>query len=493
MLKSMVGVLACAGVFAAEAQVGDKLEAQSIISSGLSRPLAVVQPEGDARLFIVEQRSSTTGRIRVYKNGAMLTTPYLSISPVSTGNEQGLLGLAFHPDFRTNGWLYVNYTNAAGTTVIQRIRVADPNADVASIAEQQTILTQTQPFSNHNGGWLEFGPDGYLYIALGDGGSGGDPGNRAQNRASWLGKLLRLDVDGVDNVPGNADDDEFPADAGRLYAVPPSNPYVGNTAGYLPEIWAFGLRNPWRNSFDRETGELWIADVGQGEWEEVNRQPASSAGGENYGWNVREGLFPYSAPGPGFPPYVDPLFNYNHSNAATLPVQRLGCSVTGGFVYRGCAIPELRGYYLFGDLCQGWIGAYKPSDGSVEILPFTISALVSFGEDNDGELYVVSQASTARVYKLVPKNLTDCNANGKADACDIATGASLDLNNNAIPDECEPCIADIDGTPGLDLADFFYFFNCFDQSQACADLDGNPGVDLGDLFVFLNVFDQGCD
>jgi len=489
----MAFALAGAAGLPAQAQIGSKVTTQVVLSSSsISRPVGVIQPQGDSRLFIVEQRSSTTGRIRVLKNGTLLTTPYLSISPVSTGSEQGLLGLAFHPNFLSNGLFYVNFTDSSGTTNVRAYRVADPSADVASVVSQQTLFTQSQPFTNHNGGWMQFGPDGYLYLSLGDGGSGGDPGARAQNRATWLGKILRIDVDGPDNIPGNADDDDFPADTGRNYAVPPSNPFVGNTQGYLPEIWAWGLRNPWRNSFDRETGDLWIADVGQDAWEEVNMQPATSAGGVNYGWNVREGLFPYTAPGPGFPPYTDPLFNYSHSDAAVLPVKRSGCSITGGFVYRGCAIPEMRGYYIFGDFCGGWVGAYNPADGTVEILPFTISSLASFSEDNDGELYVMSQSSPARIIKLVPTSIKDCNSNGRSDACDIRAGTSRDINNNDIPDECEPCIADIDGIPGVDLGDFFQFLNCFDQSLPCGNIDGVGEVDLGDFFTFFAAWDRGC-
>lgn len=488
--------LAAGGVLSAGSacgQIGDTVEKLAIVSAGLTRPIDVVQPVGDGRLFIVEQRSGSTGRIRVYKNGMFLTPPFFSVTGLATGSEQGLLGLAFHPGFLTNGWFWINYTNSSGTTIIERVRVVDPAADVAVVAERQIIFTLAQPFTNHNGGWLAFGPDGYMYSAQGDGGSGGDPGNRAQDRTVLLGKMLRLDVDGPDNIPGNTDDDEFPAVANKLYAIPPSNPYVGNTAGYLTEIWSFGLRNPWRPGFDKLTGDLWIADVGQGLWEEINVQPGSSTGGENYGWRVREGLSAYSNSMVSYPPFVDPLFDYSHDDVDYGPVFRIGCSVTGGFVYRGCAMPQLQGYYLFADYCQGWIGAYNPADGTVEILTPSIPAISSFGQDNDGEIYVVSQGSPASVFKLVPKVLVDCNSNGRADSCDISSGFSQDLNNNGVPDECGPCIADIDGVPGVDLNDFFYFFNCFDATQPCADIDGVPGVDLNDYFLFLTAFDSGCE
>lgn len=483
MKHALFALAAAAGLAAtaAQAQVGTV----DLVTSGLSRPLYLVQPRGEAqRLFIVEQRSSTTGRVRVYKNGALLTTPFFTISPVTTGSEQGLLGLAFHPDFLTNGWVFVNYTNNAGDTIIERLRVSNPAADVATIAERQRVLFLDQPFSNHNGGWIDFGPDGFLYIAVGDGGSGNDPNNAGQTASTLFGKMLRIDVDGPDNVMGTTDDDGFPADNNRLYTIPPSNPWTGANPG-ADEVWAWGLRNHWRNAFDTATGDLWIADVGQNAREEVNFQPASSAGGENYGWRPREG-FLNTGLGGGTGPFVDPVFDYDHSSSIP-PVNLTGCSITGGYVYRGCQIPSLVGKYLFADYCQGWVSAYDPVTGASTQILTGQGNILSFGQDNAGELYILTQGGAVR--RIVPSSITDCNNNARQDACDIAAGTSTDINNDGQPDECE-CIADIDGNPGLDLGDFFFFFGCYDADLPCADIDGVPGVDLGDFFVFFQSYGQ---
>ena len=262
------------GRFSGRAPSGTTIQLQQVVS-GLNLPVTVENAgDGSGRIFIVQQ----TGQIRILSGGTLLPTPFLNISAlVSCCGEQGLLGLAFHPDYANNGFFYVNYTNVAGDTVVARYEVSATDPNVADPNSAQTVLTQDQPFSNHNGGQLAFGPDGYLYIALGDGGSGGDPQDNGQNLNTWLGKLLRVDVNG----------DDFPGDPNRNYAVPPDNPFVG-IAG-LDEIWAYGLRNPWRCTFDRVTGDLFIADVGQNAWEEINFQPASSGGGENYGWDVLEG------------------------------------------------------------------------------------------------------------------------------------------------------------------------------------------------------------
>jgi glucose/arabinose dehydrogenase len=313
---------------------GPQSQASSIIATrvatGLGQPLfAVAPPDDPNRLFIVEK----TGLIKVLDlaTGQVLATPFLNISSqILTDGERGLLGLAFDPNFASNGFFYVNLINTSGDTEIRRYHVsASPN--VADPASTTPILTIDQPsFSNHKGGWIGFGPDGYLYAALGDGGSGGDPLGSGQNINSLLGKILRLDVHG----------DDFPGDSTRNYAVPADNPFVGSDG--LDEIFAFGVRNPWRPSFDRGLGDFYIADVGQGQWEEID----IGQSGANYGWNTFEGPAPFPGGGPlTGGPHVPPIYSYNHS---------VGQSITGGYVYRGEG-EALQGQYFFADFVQGKI------------------------------------------------------------------------------------------------------------------------------------------
>ena len=340
------------------------------IASNLQSPVSITHA-GDSRLFITLQ----VGQVMIHDGTRVLPTPFLDIrSLVLAGGERGLLSIAFHPDYARNGLFFVNYTDRAGDTVIARYRVSsDPNrADPASATQ---ILFVDQPFPNHNGGQLQFGPDGYLYIGMGDGGSAGDPDNRAQNRSTLLGKMLRIDV--------NAD----------TYAIPSSNPYVASGAG-RGEIWALGLRNPWRFSFDRATGDLWIADVGQGAWEEVNRQPASSIGGENYGWDIMEGTHCFGAANCTRTGLVQPVLEYNHSDRA--------CSVTGGYVYRGARFARMQGMYLYGDYCNGKIWGATP-DGSggyvSRQLADTEYLISTFGEDLHGEIYVADHRGS--IYRII--------------------------------------------------------------------------------------------
>lgn len=339
------------------------------VVGGFQRPVYVTGAgDGSGRLFIVEQY----GRIFIYQNGSLLPTPFLNVSNlISTrGNEQGLLGLAFHPDYKTNGTFFINYTDVRGNTAVVRYTVSPTDPNVADPASASIILQVPQPYANHNGGDLQFGPDGYLYIGMGDGGSGGDPQGNAQNPKQLLGKMLRIDVN-----------------SGDTYSIPADNPFV-NDSNYAPEIWALGLRNPWRFSFDRATGDLYIADVGQNTWEEVNFQPASSKGGENYGWNIMEGTHPFS--GAAAPEgLVMPFFDYSH--------QQGGCSVTGGYVYRGQAAPELQGVYLFGDYCSGFLWAsVRDEAGNWQTNRFldTGDTISSFGEDETGELYLINHGGT---------------------------------------------------------------------------------------------------
>ncbi len=315
------------------------------VASGLRRPVFGTAAPGDPnRLYIVDARSpgltpANTANIRILDltTNSLLPTPFLSIPNVSTGSEQGLLGLAFHPDYASNGRFFVNYTDAVGTTIVQEYNRSTASPSVADPASARPILSIAQPFNNHNGGWMDFGPDNHLYIATGDGGSGNDPFNNAQTiTGSLLGKMLRINV--------NADD--FLADPNRNYAIPANNPFVGRTGD--DEIWSYGLRNPWRPSFDRLTGDLYIADVGQGAREEISVQPAGSSGGENYGWDVREGMVGNPVAGA-----IDPIFEYPRT---------VGQSITGGYVYRG-PIPELQGHYFFADFVSNRIMSLR-WDGS---------------------------------------------------------------------------------------------------------------------------------
>ena len=376
------------------------------VASGFSSTIYVGSPPGDTeRLFIVEQR----GLIHILNldDGTVNSTPFLNIdSLVGSGGERGLLGLAFHPDYANNRFFYVHYNNNSGTSVIARYLTRLNNPDRANHSSAKIILTQPQPFSNHNAGMIAFGPnDGYLYIGFGDGGSGNDPGNRAQNRQLWLGKMLRIDVD-VDPEP---------------FLVPLDNPFVDDDET-LDEIWALGLRNPWRWSFDRHTGDLYIGDVGQVAREEINFQPADSAGGENYGWRCMEG---FRCTGLGG--------CICDGEALTLPIRDYGrgdgTTVVGGYVYRGQAIRDLRGTYFYADYGSSRIWSLRMVDGNVtdfqnrtaELQPIGggLTSIASFGEDGAGEMYIVSLRG--RIYKIVPDGLAigDMNGNGAVNAFDI--------------------------------------------------------------------------
>ena len=346
------------------------------VVSGLSSPLGLVHAgDGSGRLFILEQ----TGRIKVFDGTSVLATPFLDLSALVTCcGERGLLGLAFHPDYPTNGLFYVHYTNTAGNTALARYRVSS-NPNVADATSAQILLNVAQPFTNHKGGQLAFGPDRYLYVGLGDGGSGGDPDNRAQNLGTLLGKILRLDVDG-----------------GTPYAIPATNPFR-NTQGAAPEIWAYGLRNPWRFSFDRQTGDLFIADVGQGAREEVSLQLSTSPGGENYGWRRMEGSICFNpTSGCNDGTLTLPILEYDHS---------LGCSITGGYRYRGLRFPQYTGRFFYGDYCTGriWAGTQSGQTWSTTQLMDTALSISSFGEDEAGELYVVhlGSGSNGTIQRLV--------------------------------------------------------------------------------------------
>lgn len=334
----------------------------------------------DSRLFVVQQG----GLIRILNaDGTTNATPFLNISSlISTGGERGLLGLAFHPNYATNGYFFVNYTNSAGNTVIARYSVSTSNPDVANTTGK-ILMTIIQPFANHNGGSLKFGPDGYLYIGMGDGGSGGDPGNRAQNITENLGKMLRIDVN-VANAP--------------FYSSPASNPYVGITGN--DEIWAIGVRNPWKFSFNRLNGDLWIADVGQSNIEEINKVESPVPAGLNFGWRCYEGNLAYNISGcAAVTTMTMPLAEYTHAD---------GCSITGGYVYTGAAYPNFLNKYFFADYCKNRIGYANTTTGTITYTPnFSGSNnFTSFGEDLNGELYITNSST---IYKIVDTSLATAN------------------------------------------------------------------------------------
>jgi glucose/arabinose dehydrogenase len=372
----ILGVAACSRGPASAAPVGRTMAipgsgaALAVVAGGLQDPLEAQSPPGDPRLFIVEQ----AGRIRVLEDGHLLPAPFLDLTrQVSYGGERGLLGLAFSPAYARDGFFYVNYTNKHGDTHVERYHVSrDP--DVADPASRTLVLEVDQPYANHNGGCLRFGPDGMLYIGMGDGGSGGDPHGNGQNRQALLGKLLRLDVD-----------------HGQPYSIPADNPYAHG--GGRGEIWAIGMRNPWRFAFDPPAGLLVIADVGQNKWEEIDVVDSKRAG-LDYGWNRYEGTHCYLTPcDPAG--VTQPVIEYSHSD---------GCSVIGGYVYRGHAITGWSARYLYVDYCRDWLRSCRfENGGAVDAKEWRLphmGAVLSFGQDSRGELYLC--CNDGNVYRFVP-------------------------------------------------------------------------------------------
>jgi glucose/arabinose dehydrogenase len=413
--------------------VGPALRAETPLTServamGLQQPLYVTSAPGDSgRVFVVEQ----PGRIRILDIDAqppvLVATAFLDISDRvnSAFDEQGLLGLAFHPDFGANGLFYVSYTGAGNELNVARFHAPGATPDEADPGSETPVLSIAQPQANHNGGWMAFGPnDGLLYVATGDGGGGGDDdaghtpgtGNAQDTTGNLLGKLLRIDVDGS-NGPG-----------GR-YGIPPDNPFVGVTGD--DEIWSYGLRNPWRNAFDRLTGDLYIADVGHGSWEEVDFQPADSDGGENWGWRCREGAHDFNfGASCGGETLLDPILEYSHGGTP------FRCSITGGEVYRGCAIPDLRGTYFYADYCSNQIWSFRASGGQVTEARertaalassgSTIGEITSFGTDALGELYVVDRGG--EIFRIVPDGVpSQCAQRVPATSLPWATALALAL------------------------------------------------------------------
>ncbi|MCH7602503.1 MAG: PQQ-dependent sugar dehydrogenase [Planctomycetes bacterium] len=468
-----------ATIKADEVAVPDRLQNSGLVealttvrvASGLNLPIFVTYAPGDStRLFIVEQRGVI--KILDLASGIVLATPFLDIDALvafAGGNdERGLLGLAFHPNYQVNGFFYVNYINNSSNTIIGRYTVTgDPN--IADSGSALQVLFIDQPFSNHNGGWLGFGPnDGYLYIATGDGGLACDPAQRAQDITNQLlGKILRIDVDG-----------------GSPYAIPADNPFDGVTGD--EEIWAYGLRNPWRNSFDRATGDLYIADVGQRAREEIDYQLASSTGGENYGWDCREGTQcanTVSSQCSGTTngcicasvTSVDPIHEYDRS---------LGFSITGGYVYRGCAIPSLQGTYFFGDFGSSRIWSFtfdgvnktNFTERTTELSPssdgFFIGSIASFGEDANGEVYIVDRGgttTTGEIFKIIPEVLTDTNGNGIPDGCDLLA-----------------CPSDFDLSGEVNVTDLLALLGSWGPCAGClTDSNGDGNVNVTDLLALL--------
>ena len=344
--------------------------------SGLDAPVDIQNAgDGSGRLFVVEK----AGLILIIKGGQVLPDPFLDIQGKvrSRESERGLLGLAFHPHYSQSGLFFVNYIDLDGNTVIARFHVSANDPDKADPASEVDLFHVQQPYANHNGGSMVFGPDGYLYMGLGDGGSGGDPQRNGQNLQTLLGKILRIDVD-----------------QGEHYSIPADNPFANG--GGLPEIWAYGLRNPWRFSFDKATGDLYIADVGQDAWEEVDFVPAGTTGGLNFGWSYFEGNHPFNDQPPANGDFVQPVVEYSHSE---------GCSITGGYVYRGSAMPAWQGVYFYGDYCSGNVwGLIHTADGGWQSrLLFSTGARIStFGVDEAGDLYLADLGSNM-LLRLSPR------------------------------------------------------------------------------------------
>ncbi len=338
-------------------------------------PVQLTAPAGDARLFV----ATKGGTIRIFEAGALLPTPFLDISGIVHQNsEQGLLGLAFDPGYATNGRFFVSYTSSADENVVASYTVSTADPNRANPVAEDIRLRVPQPRSNHNGGHIVFGPDGSLYVGRGDGGGGGDPDRNGQSTTTLLGKILRLDVSG-----------------GTGYSIPPTNPFAGSSAS-RPEIWSWGLRNPWQFTFDRANGDLYIADVGQDEWEEVNVATAASGAGRafNFGWNFMEGLHCYEpSSGCDMDGLTLPVLEYGHDD---------GCSIAGGYVYRGSAIPELQGTYFYGDLCGTWIRTFRHAGGEATEQGDTgldVGGIIAFGEDAAGELYILT--TSGAIYRIV--------------------------------------------------------------------------------------------
>lgn len=491
------------GLVAPSAPAGgvEPIVAETIVS-GLTLPVYLTHAPGDPyRVYIVEK----AGRIKILdlRDPGAGTILFLDIDALVGGgqvsfDERGLLGLAFHPDYENNGLFFLHFTSAGGmmrpptddSVFAEFVRVTPDSAEPEM---ERILLVVDQPSTNHNGGWLGFGPnDSFLYASLGDGGGQNGEFLRAQNTGVLNGSILRLDVDGSNSSNGE-------------YGIPETNPFV-DEAG-LDEIWSFGLRNPWRCSFDRATGDLYIGDVGQGTLEEISFQPASSEGRENYGWRCFEGTNVFSVTGAcnPAPATVMPFHTYSHI------VSPFGCSVTGGYVYRGSAIPTLDGEYFFADFCTDDVWTIDVIGGVAPIAPavsrnaelesggVTLNSIASFGEDAFGELYIVDQNGS--IHRIEPQSgINDCNANNVDDAGEIALGLLADANGNGIPDICGgPCPGDANGDREVNFADVTSVLGNWlaDYTQdpsgtGPGDANGDGVVDFSDVTETLGNWLAAC-
>jgi glucose/arabinose dehydrogenase len=453
------------------------------VASALEWPLFVTHAPGEPYyIYIVLKRGRILRQdLRTGVQTEFINLDSVIVNPTSVSDERGLLGLAFHPDYDANGYFFVYYVSNAATNVVARYQRSA--VGVGNPATAQIMITISDPFTNHNGGWMGFRPDdtnGYLYFVDGDGGSGNDPNGNGQNLNTFLGKMIRIDVDGLDNTIGNGDD------GATFYTSPPTNPFVG-VAG-LDEIWAYGLRNPWRNSFDRLNGALYIGDVGQNAIEEHNFQSTSSAGGQNYGWRCYEGNNNTGLCGVLPPGVTFPFHTYTHA---------VGISTTGGYVYRGCAIPAVYGQYFFSDFGTARVWTFggtsatmnptgpltdRTADASPPIGGGSIASVASFGEDAFGELYIVRHSTTAgEVFRFVPHGNPDldCNNNNVADCGELALGLVADCNSNSAIDSCE-----IAFEPSLDCDNSGTLDSC--QIAADPSLDCNSNNLLDSCEIALN-------
>ncbi len=470
------------------------------IASGLNYPLFLAHAPGDPyRLYIVER----PGRIRIYDLRDGSTALFLDINPRVLGGDTsglsfdgGLLGLAFHPDYQSNGYFYVHYVDLNKDDRISRFTRSTP--DAADPNSELNILFLDFPVSvGHRGGWMGFSPsDGLLYLTLGDGSNGNDTSGLAQRNDDPWGSVLRVDVDGTSAPNG-------------LYGIPASNPFVGAHPG-ADEVWAWGLRNPWRASFDRATGDLWIGDVGQSQREEINVQAAGAPGGANYGWPCFEGDVAYFTTGVCDPPptgLTDPLHAYAHGSGSAV------CSVTGGYVYRGAAIPALVGAYCFGDYCTGQMWTLRAAPGGgpgyTDLTEWTtelvadagaVERIVSFGEDAFGELYIIDFSQTeGEVFRIVPAvGFADCNSNNIVDASEIALGLLIDTDNDGIPDACDPnpCNGNANADSIVDFDDIGAVLTNWGSSYGATsgpgDADGDGVVGFNDISAVLANWGVVC-
>jgi glucose/arabinose dehydrogenase len=451
---------------------------------------AIVPRPGDREHAFALTRS---GIIHIVANATtFLATPLLDFHTlVASGGESGALGLAFDPDYQTNGYFYICYTAVVpvGSTdpkyMVARYTVSPPSALTADPASRTVIMPligATQSVQNHNGGWIGFGPDNLLYISRGEG-----PvfGTTAQNPTTINGKILRIDVRG----------DDFPTDPLRNYAIPPGNPFAADLTA-AREVFIMGLRNPWRCSFDRLTGSLWIGDVGTNH-EEIDLAPAAAMPPVNLGWPCYDGNSRATTSGLCAAPsgLTAPLVEFNRTGTAT---PFISTCLTGGIVYRGCEIPAMRGRYIYGGCTSSPLSSFNISDPAGTVvdhtagLGVTLGSIYTFGEDAYGEVYI---GTSSRLYRMLPLagSLVDCNANGRADACEIADGSAEDINGDGIPDSCTRlCPADFDASGQVNVGDIFWFLNRYFSGSASADINGVNGITVQDIFDFLAIYFQGC-